>query len=141
MQSIKVRHNMEMAHRLSQTPGKCAQIHGHSWWVELEIIGLVDERGMLEGLDYGKVKAVFRGYLDETFDHHLLLNKNDTLTDFELPGTTRFEEDPTTENVARHIGTWAQKTFDEIIAPHDFVRVHYRVVVWETSVNCATWES
>jgi len=66
-----------MAHRLSLLPGKCEQIHGHSWWVELEIIGPVNGEGII--FEFGAVKRVFRSYLDFEYDHHLLLNDSDPI--------------------------------------------------------------
>lgn len=128
-QTIKVRHNMEMAHRLHLRPGKCESIHGHSWWVELEIGGEVDLTGMI--LEFGSVKRVFRQYLDMEYDHRLLLHEGDNWSNYELPGLQRMPDDPTTENVARWIGLWAVEMFGP-----DF---DYFVTVWETSVNCATW--
>jgi 6-pyruvoyltetrahydropterin/6-carboxytetrahydropterin synthase len=143
MQSIKVKHNMEMAHRLSQTPGKCEAIHGHSWWVELEIGGDVDEHGLLGGLEFGEVKKLFRDHLDRTFDHHLLLHcEDDFLRLFlgdsqherstHIPGCNLLPEDPTTENMAKFIGRWARQKWG--------LAFRYRVTVWETTVNAATWE-
>lgn len=121
---------MEMAHRLSQTPGKCQQVHGHSWWVELEIRGSVDVNGMI--LEFGDVKRHFRSMIDNVFDHKLLLNRNDPLMAWpKLPGATGFPSDPTTENVAKDIYNWARAFF-----AGDF---EFKVTVWETSVNCATW--
>lgn len=134
MQSIKVKHNMEMAHRLSLTPGKCEAIHGHSWWVELEIAGPVDSKGMI--LEFGEVKKVFREYLDTTFDHQLLLHNNDPVAkDHLLPGLVTVPWDPTTENVAMAIGLWAIKQFK-----YPYTTYKIKVTVWETSVNAATWE-
>lgn len=130
MQTIKVRHNMEMAHRLFETPGKCQQIHGHSWWVELEIAGKVDPHGMI--LEFGEVKKTFRAHLDTTFDHHLLLNQNDILMRDQLPGVRAFSADPTTENIASAIADWARTEFSR--------KFTYRITVWETAVNGATAE-
>jgi 6-pyruvoyltetrahydropterin/6-carboxytetrahydropterin synthase len=99
---LKVRHNIEVAHRLYEAlPGeKCEQIHGHSMWVTLFIEGKVNDKGILAGpprtmqvgtafddspitiesdgtLDFGSIKKYFRQLLDETYDHRLLLNASD----------------------------------------------------------------
>lgn len=126
--SIVVRHNIEVAHRLSLLPGKCENIHGHSMWVELEITGAPDERGLANGLDFGSVKRAFRGYLDEWYDHRLLLNAEDELAEYDLPGAVLCTGDPTTENIARWVLEWAHKEFDGVV----------RTAVQETHVNAAT---
>lgn len=145
MASIKVKHNVEMAHRLFETKGKCEAIHGHSWWINLQIFGKVDGQGILEGLDFGFVKKLCRNYLDENFDHRVLLNLSDpwaqdldpgqeydgSLEPKLLPGLQTMNGDPTTENFAANIGLWAIGTF----------RLPVDVEVWETAVNCATWRS
>lgn len=141
MPSIYVRHNIEIAHRLYEMPGKCEQIHGHSMWVQLTIHGHLDAKGTLDGLDFGSIKKKFRDHLDSTYDHKLLLNGKDvwagalcartvlransssaepisTLYDdpamFEtLPGLVRTAGDPTTENIAKWIAEWAVKTFNK----------------------------
>lgn len=150
-QILKIKHNMEMAHRLFLTGGKCENIHGHSWWVTISIHAEdeeLTEAGMLLGLDFADLKSDLRHYMDKNFDHRLLLNKNDpwaqllasinqkhnAVGDYEyLPGLKPFEGDPTTELIAADIGEWMQRQLTEIA---------YRQVeceVWETSVNCATW--
>jgi 6-pyruvoyltetrahydropterin/6-carboxytetrahydropterin synthase len=137
-QTIKIKHNIEVAHRLSLLPGKCQNIHGHSMWVTAEFTGILDSRGILLGLDYGTIKAVFRGYLDDTFDHHLLLNQEDPLAKILgaelLPGVEYTQGDPTTENLARWIGQWSRLAFET----PGLQRVH--IEVWETGTNAATWE-
>ena len=143
MQSVKVKHNVEMAHRLSLLPGKCEQIHGHSWWVTLELFAPRDENGII--LNFTDVKKVFRSFLDLKFDHRLLLNRQDPLlqvvparsiTEHQdtYPGLQTMAGDPTTENFAVIIGEWAKTTYEGT----DLECI--RVEVWETSVNCATWE-
>lgn len=142
MSFIEVRHNIEVAHRLFNLNGKCERIHGHSMWVDLKLHGSVDAHGILSSLDFGTVKKKFRGFLDGSFDHHLLLNENDpwagpvALPDgsedsasrvVHLPGVVTFPGDPTTENLARWIAEWA---VDEFELPAD-------VIVHETSVNAA----
>lgn len=135
--TLQVRHNIEVAHRLSRLPGKCEAIHGHSMWVTLELGGDVDHAGLLAGLDFGAVKRTFRGHLDADYDHRLLLNRDDPLaavTDpagLNLPGLRRCPGDPSTEHIARWIGWWALDAFPTIRSG--------LVTVQETHVNAATW--
>ena len=130
-QMIAVKHNVEMAHRLSQTPGKCENIHGHSWNVTLKLLGDVDETGKV--VEFGEVKKQFRGYLDSEFDHRLLLWDSDPILmgrpDYDLfwPGLKYFETDPTTENFAAHLLHWSMETFN----------MKSEIEVWETAVNMA----
>jgi 6-pyruvoyltetrahydropterin/6-carboxytetrahydropterin synthase len=128
-----VKHNIEVAHRLSLTPGKCENIHGHSMWVELALYGTtINESGMLEGMDFGGVKKAFRAYLDEKFDHRLLLNIEDPWADnLDLPGLFATPGDPTTENISRWIYGWAVEEFN---TPYGSLRVA-SVKVDETATN------
>lgn len=139
---------MEMAHRLFLTEGKCENIHGHSWQVKLSLWGEVNSQGLLEGIDFGSLKKIFRTYLDETFDHHVLLNSDDPLAGHvhiedsgawvKLPGlTTLLGEDPTTENIARTIGI---EMIRQCLNTWPHVR-RIKVNVWETKVNNSVWES
>ncbi len=140
--AITVRHNIEVAHRLSLLLGKCENIHGHSMWINLTIFGRIDNRGLLAGLDYGGVKKLFRGYLDTEYDHRLLLNADDPLIQgagideaFNLyPGLNPFLGDPTTERIAQKICEWANEDLLAKIAA-----VGVRVEVWETAVNAAVY--
>lgn len=132
--TLIVRHNAEVAHRLSLTPGKCQQIHGHSMWITIECRGFVGETGMVADLDFGDVKQAFRHYVDTTYDHHLLLNENDSWAkvfpgkDITLPGASLFDGDPTTENIARWVAEWVRDFY--------FLRfTGVTVKVEETSVN------
>lgn len=116
--SINVRHNIEIAHRLSQLPGKCQNIHGHGMQVNLTLTGQVNPAGILGGLDFHAIKKTFRGYLDRNWDHHLHLNQDDPILkwsaptdDGPLPGVVRWPGDPTTENIALWIWTWCVKMY------------------------------
>lgn len=131
--TIEVRHNIEVAHRLSLLPGKCEAIHGHSMWVDMELaVDGVDAAGLAGGLDFGSVKRSFRSHLDSVYDHHLLLNHDDPIADYPLPGLARVSGDPSTENIARWIGEWAAEQWPSVVIG-GLVRVR------ETSVNAATW--
>src|SRR5436309_7377 len=85
---IGIKHNIEVAHRLYETQGKCEQIHGHSMWVTVRFDARMGDKGMAvtdggddftvgQELEFGALKRSVRAYLDETFDHRLLLNAAD----------------------------------------------------------------
>lgn len=129
---LAVRHNIEVAHRLHALPGKCQQIHGHSMWVHLALGGELDTRGLVNGLDFGDVKARYRDWLDRKYDHRLLLDVEDPLvTTVMLPGLVTTVGQPTTENIARWVADWAQGEFPGVSGG--------RVTVHETHVNEASW--
>jgi 6-pyruvoyltetrahydropterin/6-carboxytetrahydropterin synthase len=121
-QSIWIRHNAEIAHRLAFGPKKCQQIHGHSLQIKLTLFGVPDENGMLNGMDFRAIKQTFRNYIDADYDHHLLLNQNDPMlkhlrdllndeADSFYPGAIGTPGEPTTENMARWLWEWSEDTF------------------------------
>jgi 6-pyruvoyl-tetrahydropterin synthase len=165
---IAVKHNIEVAHRLYETPGKCENIHGHSMWVTLFLDGAIDKRGMLDGLDFGDVKKVFRKHLDETYDHHLLLNASDPFAGPIYPvknietrtmgGWNPHEQerevivvagmdDAQPQSFLPGLNATAGDPTTENIASwiaiamsQELERTPLAVEVWETSVNMARWE-
>lgn len=150
---LTVKHNIEVAHRLSQTPGKCENIHGHSMMVELCIRGKIGPAGLLiinpdsglpnEGpLEFGELKEWFRGVLDKQLDHRLLLNNHDPiLVDGAeaLPGLQVFPGDPTTENIAKWVYEAAYQQYIQMELRPTAGRSMMHVTVYETLVNSATY--
>lgn len=102
---IAVRGSFEAAHRLTMTPGNCMNIHGHSFRVRLQLEGALNNYGMVR--DFRDVKKAFRQFL-ERYDHMLLLNEQDILASQPLPGLLLCPAEPTTENIAKWIGEWAE---------------------------------
>jgi 6-pyruvoyl-tetrahydropterin synthase len=163
-QSIIVTHNVEMGHRLSQQPdSKCYHLHGHSWWIELELFAPLDDKGMVGGLNFGDVKKTWREYLDIHFDHHMCLNEDDPLVQmlygephsdvstFKLWGITTIPYDPTVENMA---SLWGITTlpYDPTVEnmaslwgrqAEEFFRGVSKVSikVKEAATNAATWRN
>jgi 6-pyruvoyltetrahydropterin/6-carboxytetrahydropterin synthase len=151
---IAVKHNIEVAHRLFESlPGnKCENIHGHSMWVTLKVQAPMIS-GMIGGIDFGSMKKMFRGHLDEDYDHRLLLNmedpfagpifqvrrKEDALQPVEdteqqfLPGLQTTPYDPTTENIAEWIKNAMVIQMEEDSMYKHILNV--TVEVWETAVN------
>ena len=79
---LYLKRKFDAAHFLPGYEGKCANMHGHTWVVEVWVSGKVDPvTGMV--CDFGDLKAPI-----DALDHTLL---NDTL------------ENPTAENLAKHL--------------------------------------
>jgi 6-pyruvoyl-tetrahydropterin synthase len=136
-QQISVSHNAEIAHRLSNLPGKCQNIHGHSLLITIAIEGEVNDKGILAGIDFGTLKKAFREYIDENYDHHLLLNAEDFLHYGDTRelltslGAIWFDGDPTVENLARWIGTYMYRC----------IKLPLTCNIEETNTNGANWIS
>ena len=65
----------EMGHRLLLHPGKCLNLHGHSYKMLVEFTGEVEDNGMV--LDYFDVKKIITPLVDE-LDHAIIVNKSDS---------------------------------------------------------------
>ena len=107
---------LESAHRLPNVPAdhKCARVHGHSFRVEVHVVGPVDPRlGWV--MDFADLKRAFEP-LFERLDHRYL---ND------VPGL----ENPTSENLARWIWRELAPALPQLA----------RVVVHETCTSGATY--
>jgi 6-pyruvoyltetrahydropterin/6-carboxytetrahydropterin synthase len=90
MYEISVKTHFSAAHHLRGYRGTCADIHGHNWEVEVFIRGeRLDRDGFL--VDFRKIKADLRESLKD-FDHRDLNA---------LPAFSK--ENPTSENLARHL--------------------------------------
>ncbi len=145
MYTITLRHNMEMAHRLSHddSPIKCQSIHGHSWWATVTIAGAaVDHAGML--VEFGAFKKAWRAFLDDHLDHHLVVRRGDpvALAIHEVQPDARIQwldVDPTTENLAKWIFEQSQRILQEV-APDKGVHIQ-RLHLKETEVNAAAYEA
>lgn len=84
------RFEFQASHRLPRHPGKCRNLHGHTYFLEVWCEGPVDpDSGMV--LDFGDVKRVVNDRVLDLLDHSHL---NDRL------------ENPTAENIAEWI--WQQ---------------------------------
>jgi len=142
MQTVSVKHNFEMAHRL-QLPGKCQNIHGHSWICTLEVFDDVQENGII--IDFHELKNWFKSFLDVRFDHKLMLWEKDPWlgqlrdrakyvggTELYPPGLELVTGDPTTENIAKWIGKASRDEFG--------LKYRYRVMLEEGLHNGASWE-
>jgi len=117
MYSLKVEGSFSSAHNLRGYKGKCEDLHGHNWRVEITVkSGELDKIGMV--LDFKFLKKKLNACL-ERMDHKYL-NK---LGFFK-------KVNPTSENIAEYI----YKKLKLKIPLLD------SVTVWENSTSCATYE-
>ena len=65
----------DAAHRVTRHGGKCHNLHGHRYRVELTVAGVIPEDGMI--LDFGLVKQIVGGWIDEHLDHGAILARDD----------------------------------------------------------------
>ena len=88
MYELMVESGFAAAHSLREYDGKCENLHGHNWRVQVVLAAEgIDKLGMV--MDFRDVKGLVTEALDR-FDHHHL----NELEEFK-------EQNPTTENIAR----------------------------------------
>lgn len=140
--SVTVAHNFETGHRLPHLPGKCQNLHGHSWWTEVTVTAPGTPSLVV---DFGAMKKELRAWIDRNLDHGLMLGDEDPLRALlENYGKVfRFLPErgawPTVENVAALIADVADTILTEL--PRAADAYVSRVVVRETAVNSAEWTS
>ena len=141
--SVKIRHNFETAHRLPHLVGKCQNLHGHSWWIEITVAGDAGVDGIV--VEFGAFKARIREWIDLHLDHGAMLGREDELAHALAAASSKvflFGVDepslglawPTVENVAALL--W--RMTERCIRSEGWAGVSVtRVRVDETHVNAA----
>lgn len=119
--SITKAFRFEAAHYLPKHKGKCREMHGHSYVLEVTITGPISDDGEMV-LDFVDVKRIMFPMVD-ALDHSIL---NDLI------------ENPTTENILIWLrDRISSDLHDEF--PHRPV-VLTKLRLWETKDSYATWE-
>lgn len=118
-------------HRLLNYSGKCKNLHGHNGKAVIELSAQkLDERGMV--VDFGDIKRELQTWIDENWDHRLILNEKDPLIPALQAGAQPFYTlpvNPTAENITKTL-------FD--IAKQKNLPVT-RITIWETENSFATY--
>ncbi|MFD3155478.1 6-carboxytetrahydropterin synthase QueD [Haloimpatiens sp. FM7330] len=138
MYILKTEHSFDSAHFLVNYEGKCGNIHGHRWKVEIEVQSqTLVKGGQLDGMviDFGDLKRDVKEMVD-FYDHALIIEQNtmrkETLTNLLQDGfrviDVKFR--PTAENFAAHFFTCMKQKGYKL----------KRVAVYETPNNCAVYE-
>ncbi|MCK9430687.1 MAG: 6-carboxytetrahydropterin synthase QueD [Candidatus Omnitrophica bacterium] len=117
MYSLRVEGSFSSAHNLRGYKGKCEDLHGHNWRVEMCVKSLdLDNIGML--LDFKFLKKKLSVVLEKM--DHKYLNK---LIYFK-------RINPTSENIAKYIYNQLKNGIPALKS----------ITVWENSTSCATYE-
>lgn len=129
-----------MAHVLEGHDGPCRNVHGHSYRLEVTVIGvpnadsLSPKQGMV--LDFSELKTIVKTHVIDRFDHVLLINSQSQIASnahlCQLHNLQRVDYQPTCENLLIHIA--------QIITPllPQGVKLHH-LTLWETSSSYAEW--
>ena len=120
---------IDTSHRLLYYKGKCANLHGHRWRVEVWIEGEPDPSTQIL-IDYSLIKQVIAKY-----DHQIILNRDDPM----VPCIQKFNPvittpgDPTSELIASIIR-------DDLYAVCRDLGIRITITkirVWESPTSCA----
>ena len=133
--------SFEMAHALLNYDGKCKNIHGHSYRLEVTIIGDPrNEKGHPEDglvIDFGDLKKIVNNSVVDIFDHALVVQRDhdDELTtvlskNFERMIYTQYL--PTCENL---IVDFAEKIKDSLPSRTSL----HHLILHETATAYAEW--
>jgi 6-pyruvoyltetrahydropterin/6-carboxytetrahydropterin synthase len=116
MFTVKVQASFSSAHNLKGYKGKCEELHGHNWSVELAVSkSTLDKIGM--ALDFSYLKGKLHEVL-ERLDHKYL---ND------VPYFKKIN--PTSENIAKYIYDTLKPRISNISS----------ITVWESDNSSATY--
>ena len=116
MFEVRVETNFSSAHHLLNYKGKCENMHGHNWKVEVVASGCkLDKSNIL--VDFKTLKKIVNEIMD--YLDHKDLNELDEFKN----------ESPSSEFIAKFIYKKAQEKIPQV----------YRVNVWETSTSRASY--
>lgn len=123
----------DAAHQLVGHFGKCANLHGHTYKVEISLAGETFDHGSSQGMvvDFYHVKKIAGKFIDR-LDHAVLLQGNEPIALANAVDTKRvlFGFRTTAENMSRFL-TWA---LTELMWKHACID---SIKLWETPTGCA----
>jgi 6-pyruvoyltetrahydropterin/6-carboxytetrahydropterin synthase len=155
---LHVEGEFHAAHRLDDHPGKCAHLHGHTYFVQADVEVPDDDvfkSTSNRAVDFSEVKGVFRAHLDAA-DHSCWLSRPSCVLLFnhepltvpdggmlKVPGASKIivtSGEPTAEMRARIIYQWLAPDYRKLGEARG-TKVHLlHVTVWETDEQGATYE-
>ena len=126
-------------HRLVGHEGKCANLHGHNYIAQIHVTGNeVDQLGRV--VDFAVINRLFKGWIDDNWDHGMLLWEEDTeaikaLNSISTSRTFLMPYNPTAENMARYLLFEVAPDLVDEVKGYDIAVS--KVVIWETENSAA----
>tara|TARA_R100001132_G_C3258505_1_gene83351 strand:- start:221 stop:652 length:432 start_codon:yes stop_codon:yes gene_type:complete len=124
----------DAGHRVHGHESKCARLHGHRYVVEITAAAPeLDSIGRV--IDFSVLKEVIGGWIDEEWDHRLLLWEGDSILygiEIDNLGVVYVPFNPTAENMAKWLLHHSNRLLGEAGKTEVVVR---RIRVYETP-NC-----
>lgn len=105
--------SFDAAHRLEDYVGKCNNLHGHTYRLELTVRGMPDHRGIV--VDFGDLKKIYREFYEPVLDHKYL---NESL--------------PMLNTTAENLSIWFFDYWEQHVRPRYPEIEPVRVRLWET---------
>lgn len=134
MNTLSTEITFDAAHRLWGYKGKCFFVHGHTYRLKVFVSSdVLDDQGFV--IDFGDLKKIVKTYIDDKWDHTLILNMIDPIYGLlEDQGIKihLLDENPTVEFMSRVI----YQSLKELL-PKD-VKLK-QVTIWETSTCSNTY--
>ncbi len=137
MYTLKTSASFDSAHFLKGYEGKCSNLHGHRWTVEIEVgSDVLESSGQIRGMivDFSKLKDDLNNIVDQ-LDHCLIIEIGslkektmEALLDEEFK-VINVSFRPTAENFAKY--------FYELMESKGYNVI--KATVFETPNNCATY--
>ena len=119
MWELTVNGRFAAAHSLRNFNGRCEELHGHNWRVEVTVRGdKLDQADLV--MDFGELKKLMNQVLDRLDHHHLN----------EVPPFDRVN--PSSELIAKHI-------YEEIAGGLPPAVAMHSVSAWESEDSKATY--
>ncbi|MFD0977324.1 6-pyruvoyl trahydropterin synthase family protein [Salinimicrobium gaetbulicola] len=139
---ITKKFSFETGHALYGYDGKCKNVHGHSYKLDVTVIGepISDKKNVKLGMviDFGDLKKIVKQEVVDVFDHATVFNKNtphvDLAKELEDRGHTVILVDyqPTSENMIQDFAAKIQKRLPKHIKL-------FSLRLQETETSYAEW--
>ncbi len=125
----------DAGHRVIGHSNKCKFLHGHRYVLEVTVgsEGNLDKLGMVA--DFGVIKTLVKGWIDNNFDHNIILSTQDKELGEYIKSITNqniyyLDSNPTAENIAMHL---KEHIIPNLLLEYDFYLSKLRL--YETP-NC-----
>ena len=133
--------DFEMAHALYEYDGLCRNIHGHTYKLEVTLLGEIRQQaghpkdGMV--MDFGKLKMLVNEKIINVFDHAILVNSLMPPENISAIQTTTdrlitVDFQPTSENMVVYFAGILQKELPEHVSL-------FSIRLYETATSFAEW--